>query len=118
MKLIGHISTPHATPIKHMVIFCVSSPKVVKKEREVICQISKNRTDQNEKRYKDYKSLFEILKEKSKKLFYMKKLADCGNNVKKTWDKIKVIGKSKLINNGLPKMMVIDGCEIFDQNCT
>ena len=27
-----------------------------------------------------------------------------------------VIGKSKLIDNGLPKMMVIDGCEIFDQN--
>ena len=67
--------------------------------------------------YKDYKSLFEILKEKSKKLFYKKKLADCENNVKKTWDTIKeVTGNAKLIDNGLPKMMVIDGCAIFDQN--
>ena len=42
---------------------------------------------------------------------------DCKNNVKKTWDTIKeVINKSKLIDNGLPKMMVIDRCEIFDQN--
>ena len=42
---------------------------------------------------------------------------DCENNVKKTWDTIKeVIGKWKLIDSGLPKMIVIDGCEIFDQN--
>ena len=42
-------------------------------------------------------------------MFYKKKLTDCENNVKKTWDKIReVIGKSKLIDNGLPKMMVID----------
>ena len=27
-----------------------------------------------------------------------------------------VIGKSKFIDNGLSKMMVIHGCEIFDQN--
>ena len=33
------------------------------------------------------------------------------------WDTIKeVIDKSKLIDNGLPKIMVIDGCEIFDQS--
>ena len=63
------------------------------------------------------KSLFEMLKEKSKKLFYKKKLRDCENNVKKIWDARKeVSGKSKLIDNGLPKMMVIDGCEIFDQS--
>ena len=50
-------------------------------------------------------------------MFYKKKLTDCENNVKKTWDKIReVIGKSKLIDNGLPKMMVIDPYEIFDQN--
>ena len=27
-----------------------------------------------------------------------------------------VIGNSKLFRNDLPKMMVIHGCEIFDQN--
>ena len=68
------------------------------------------------KKNKDYKSFFGILKEKYKKLFYKKKLTDCENNVKKTWDTIKVTGKSKFIDNGLPKIMVINGCEIFDQN--
>ena len=52
-----------------------------------------------------------------KKLFYKKKLTDCEKNVKKTWDAIKeVIGKSKLTDNGLSKVIVIDGCEIFNQN--
>ena len=87
--------------------------KSSKKKQKLYDKFLKNRTDQNEIRYKDYKSLFEILKEKSKKLFYRKKLADCENNVNKTWDTIKkVFGKSKLVDNGLPKMMVIDGCEI------
>ena len=90
--------------------------KSSKKKQKLYDRLLKNRTDRNEKRYKDYKSLFEILKEKPEKLFYKKNLTDCEYNVKKTWDKIKVIGKSKLIDNGLPKMMVIDGCEIFGQN--
>ena len=42
---------------------------------------------------------------------------DYKNKVKKIWDTInEVIGKSKLIDNGIPKMMVIDGCEILNQN--
>ena len=60
--------------------------KSSKKKQKLYDKFLKNRTDQNEKRYQDYKSLFEILKEKSKKLFYKKKLADCKNNVKKIWD--------------------------------
>ena len=118
----------HAFPVKEMKIKRIvllnpwmskglqkSSKK--KKKKKLYDKFLKNRTDQNKKRYKDYKSLFEILKEKSKKLFYKKKLADWENNVKKTWDTIKeVIGKAKLIDNGLPKMKVIDECEIFDQN--
>ena len=91
--------------------------KSSKKKQRLYDKFLKNRTDQNEKRYEDYKSLFEILNEKSKKLFCKTKLADCENNVKKKWDTIKeVIGKSKLIDKSLPKIMVIDECEIFDQN--
>ena len=37
--------------------------------------------------------------------------------MKKTWDTIKqVIGKTKTIKNDIPKRMVIDGIETFDQN--
>ena len=37
--------------------------------------------------------------------------------MKKTWDTIKeVIGKTKTFKNDIPKRMVIDGIETFDQN--
>ena len=37
--------------------------------------------------------------------------------MKKTWDTIKeVIGKIKTVENDIPKIMVIDGVETFDQN--
>ena len=90
----------------------------LKKKQKLYDKFLKNRIDQNKRRYKDYKSFFgNSPKEKSKKIFYKKKLADCKNNKKKIWDTIKeVIGKSKLIYSGLPKMMAIDGCEVFDQN--
>ena len=63
-----------------------------------------------------HKSLFEILKEESKKN-YSRKLENSTENMKKTWDAIKqVIGKTKTIKNDIPKRMVIDGIETFDQN--
>ena len=110
-------------PIKHIVIICITFSgkydhafpvKEMKRKRKRLLnpwmskglQISskkkqklydrflKNRTDLNEKRYKDYKSLLEILKEKSKQLFLKQILTYRENNVKKTRDTIKeVIGK-------------------------
>ena len=77
----------------------------------------KSKTNENEKKYKAYKSLFKILKEKSKKIYYSRKLENCKQNMKKTWDTIKqIIGKTKTFKNDIPKRMVIDGIETFDQN--
>ena len=99
MMLIGHIFTPYATPIKHIYSYFLctfsgihdnASPvketkikrkpllnawmskglqKSSKKKQKLYDRFLKNRTDQNEKRYKDYKSLFEILKKKLKNFF-------------------------------------------------
>ena len=46
--------------------------KSSKKKQKLYDRFLKSRTDENEKRYKDYKSLLEILKEKSKKHFIRK----------------------------------------------
>ena len=47
----------------------------------------------------------------------MRKLENCKQNMKKTWDTIKqVIGKTETIKNDIPKRMVIDGIETSDQN--
>ena len=47
----------------------------------------------------------------------MRKLDSCEQNMKKTWDTIKeVIVKTKTFKNDIPKRMVADGIETFDQN--
>ena len=61
-----------------------------------------------------YKSSFEFLKEKSNKLYYSRKLDNCKQNIKKTWDT--VIGKTKTLKNDIPKRIALDGIENFDQN--
>ena len=43
----------------------------------------KSKTNENEKEYKTYKYLFEILKEKSKKIYNSRKLENCKQNMKK-----------------------------------
>ena len=69
----------------------------------------KSKTNENEMKYKAYKSLFEIPKEKSKKFYYLRKLGSCKQNIKKTWDTIKgVIGKTKTFKNDILKRVVID----------
>ena len=48
------------------------------------------------KRNMTYKSLFEILKEKYKKIYYSRKFENCKQNMKKTWDtKKQIIVKTK-----------------------
>ena len=76
----------------------------------------KKRTTRNESIYKAYKSLFESLKRKSKKIYYTRRLENYQNDVKKSWDVIKeIIGKAKLTKKSFPKRMIIDGQEIFVQ---
>ena len=43
----------------------------------------KSKTNENEKEYKTYKYLFEVLKEKSKKIYNSRKLENCKQNMKK-----------------------------------
>ena len=64
----------------------------------------KRKTTYNNEAYKNYKRLFETIKEKSKKNYFNKHLKNYQKNVKKTWDVIKeVIGNSKPASHTLPK---------------
>ena len=116
----------HAFPIKEVSLKLknVFNPwmtkglqKSSKKKQKLYDKFLKSKTNENEKKYKTYKSLFEILKEKSKKNYYWRKLQNRKQNMKKTWDTIKqIIGKTKTFKNDIPKRMVINGIETFDQN--
>ena len=90
--------------------------KSSKRKQKLYDKFLKSKTEENEKKYKAYKSLFKILKEKSKKIYYSRKLDSCNQNLKKTWDTIKeVTGKTKTFKNNIPKRMVIEGIETFDE---
>ena len=66
--------------------------------------------------YKTYKNLFEMLKLKSKKIYYTNLITKYKSNAKKTWQVIKeVIGKTDLINSSLPKRITVDNIETYDK---
>ena len=66
----------------------------------------KNKSYQNEKRYKAYKNLFEKVKQKAKKNYYSNLIKNAEGNSKKTWDAMKeIIGKSNNVVNTLPKQL-------------
>ena len=76
----------------------------------------KRRSPRNESIYKAYKSLFENLKKKSEKNYYTRRLENYQNGIKILLQVIKeIVRKEKSTKGSFPKIMVIDGQEIFDQ---
>lgn len=59
------------------------------KNQNIFDKVLKKKTSANKEKYKEYKSLFEVLRKKSKKLHYGKYLGDCHHNINKIWDTIK-----------------------------
>ena len=65
---------------------------------------------------KNYPKLFESIKQTTKSQYYSKIILHYKDNVKITWQIIKeVIGKGKLVNNLLPKYLIFNDRNIFDQ---
>ena len=86
--------------------------KSSKRKQKLYNKFLKSKTNENEKKYKAYNSLFEI----RKKIYYSRNLDSCKQNMKKTWDTVKeVIGKSKTFKNDIPERTVIEGAETFGQ---
>ena len=73
--------------------------KSSKKKQRLYEKYLKKHTTENEKIYKTYKSLFESIKKKSKKLCYSEKLLKLQGNAKHVWKVIKeIIGNTKLLH--------------------
>ena len=90
--------------------------KSSKRKQKLYEKFLKKRTSRNESIYKAYKSLFESLKKKSKKIYYTRRLENYQNDVKKSRDVIKeIIVGAKSTKGRFPRTMIIDGQEIFDQ---
>ena len=65
--------------------------KSSKKKQRLYEKIWKNRNPEKEPNYKQYKTLFESLKKKSKKNYYSDLIDSCKYNIKKMWHVMKKI---------------------------
>ena len=76
----------------------------------------KNRNPEKEPNYKQYKTLFESLKKKSKKNYYSDLIDSYKYNIKKMWHVMKkIIGNKRVTNAPLPNFITLKNREIFDK---
>ena len=76
----------------------------------------KNRNPEKELNYKQYKTLFESLKKKSKKNYYSDLIDSYKYNIKKTWAIMKeIIGNKRVTNAPFPNFITVKNREIFDK---
>ena len=90
--------------------------KSSKKKQKLYARFLKQRTPQNEQKYKNYKNLFETIKQKAKKICYSNKLLKCIGDIKKTWNVMKdIIGKSKIKSRNLPRKLTINKVDVYNK---
>ena len=92
------------------------SVKSSKKKQRLYENFLKNRNPGKELNYKQYKTLFEPLKKKSKKNYYSDLTDSHKYNIKKTWNIMKeIIGNKRVTNAPLPNFITVKNREIFDK---
>ena len=90
--------------------------KSSKKKQRLYEKFLKNRNPEKELNYKQYKTLFESLKKKSKKNYYSDLTDSNKYNIKKTWNIMKeIIGNKRVTNAPLPNFITVKNREIFDK---
>ena len=90
--------------------------KIIQKKQWLYKKFVKNRTPENETRYKECKNLIETIKRKSKIYYYSEQIMKYKDNIKKTWKITKqMIGKTKIINCNLTEKLIVNGKNILNK---
>ena len=91
--------------------------KSSKKKQRLYEKFLKNRNPEKELNYKQYKTLFESLKKKSKKNYYSDLIDSHKHDIKNTCNIMKeIIGNKKRVTNApLPNFITVKNREIFDK---
>ena len=80
--------------------------KSSKKKQRLYENFLKNRNPEQEPNYKQYQTLFESLKKKSKKNYYSDRINSYKYNIKKTWHVMKeIIGNKESLKSLLPILL-------------
>ena len=89
--------------------------KSSKTKQRLYDKFLKSKTYEHEISYKNYRKLFESIKQRAKSQYYSKMILHYKDNLNKTWQIMKeVIGKGKLVNKSLPKHIILNNRNIFD----
>ena len=67
----------------------------------------KKRTPKNETWYKEYKNLSETIKRKSKTYYYSDQFMKYKDNIEKTREVRKIIGKTEIRNSNLHEKLIV-----------
>ena len=90
--------------------------KSSKEKKKIYEKFLNNRNREKEMNYKQYKTLFESLKKKSKKNYYSDLIDSYKYNMKKTWDVMKeIFGNKRVTNVPLLNFITVKSREIFDK---
>ena len=90
--------------------------KSSKKKQRLHENILKNMNPEKELNYKQYKTLFESLKNKFKKNYHSDLIDSYKYNIKKAWDIMKeIFGNKRVTNAPLPNFITVKSREIFDK---
>ena len=90
--------------------------KSSKRKQKLYEKYLKKKSLENEKKYKDYRQLFEKIKKDSKKKYFQEKFGFYKNDIKNAWKTLKdVIVKTNINENRLPKMIALENKELTDQ---
>ena len=90
--------------------------KIIQKKQWLYKKFVKNRTPENETRYRECKNLIETIKRKSKIYYYSEQIMKYKDNRKKTWKITKqMIGKTKMINCNLTEKLIANGKNILNK---
>ena len=90
--------------------------KSSKAKQRLYDKFLKSKTYEHEISYKTYRKLFESIKQRAKSQYHSKMILYYKDNIKKTWQIMKeVISKGKFVNNSLPKHLILNNRNIFDQ---
>ena len=82
--------------------------KSSKKKQRLYEKFLRNRNPEKELNYKQYKTLFESLKKKSKKNYYSDFVNSYKYNIRKTWEVMKeIIGNKRVTNVPLPNFITV-----------
>ena len=84
--------------------------KSSKRKQKLYNEFLKNKSNQSEYEYKNYKKLFESIKKRAKRNYFSSLIIKYKNNIKKTWHVIKeAIGKARFNNQTIfSKKVLID----------